>query len=323
MSPAKKKTVLVTGVGAIIGYGIVRCLRQCDTKCHIIGIDIFPDAVGQHWCDDFRQAPRTDSPEYFDFIRKLAEEFRIDLIIPGIEQDVSFWAEKIAEFQNTNTQVVLNPPELIFLSDDKWRTHQALTEGGFSSIPTAIEGVFNDISQQLGLPLLIKPRHSYASKGIKIIHDIDEFEYQRHKLGTNFMAQQIVGNDDDEYTCGVFGDGEGGMLAHINLRRKLGPEGSTSKATVVFNPDLSELLKQLTCFFKPKGPCNFQFRRHQNEFLLLEINPRVSSSTSIRKIFGYNEAQLCIDFYLNKIEIKQPPIQTGTVIRYIEDLLVP
>ena len=44
-------TVLVTGVGAIIGYGAVRSLRKSRTDVRIVGMDIYPDAVGQVWCD--------------------------------------------------------------------------------------------------------------------------------------------------------------------------------------------------------------------------------------------------------------------------------
>ena len=52
----KPITVLITGVGAIIGYGLINNLRKSNYNCRIIGIDIFYDAVGQQWCDKFIQA---------------------------------------------------------------------------------------------------------------------------------------------------------------------------------------------------------------------------------------------------------------------------
>ncbi|WP_373532547.1 ATP-grasp domain-containing protein [Vampirovibrio sp.] len=316
------KTVMVTGVGAIIGYGVIRALRQCGTPVRIIGLDIFSDAVGQHWCDAFRQAPLTSHPEYLPFIHDMVRAFQVDLIIPGIEQDVSFWANHVSEMADMNAQVVLNPPELITLADDKWITHQALVQKQFATIPTVIEGTFESLSQQWGVPFLIKPRRSYASKGIERVFSEADFNYWHQRLGDNFMAQQRVGSDEDEYTCAVFGDGQGRMLAHICFRRTLSGEGSTAKAEVVFNTDLTERLIQLTQAFQPQGPCNFQFRKHQGEFLLLEINPRISSSTSLRTLFGYNEAQLCLDFYLHQREIFQPAVQAGKAVRYIEDVLL-
>ena len=35
--------VLVTGVGAIIGYGIIKSLRQSDYSVYIVGMDIYDD----------------------------------------------------------------------------------------------------------------------------------------------------------------------------------------------------------------------------------------------------------------------------------------
>ena len=67
------KTVLVTGVGAIIGYGILRSLRKTKNKVRLIGADIYPDAVGQAWADDFVLAPPTSSDNYLDWLEKEGE----------------------------------------------------------------------------------------------------------------------------------------------------------------------------------------------------------------------------------------------------------
>jgi carbamoyl-phosphate synthase large subunit len=67
------------------------------------------------------------------------------------------------------------------------------------------------------------------------------------------------------------------------------------------------------------GPTNLQFIELDGKYLLLEINARVSSSTSMRELFGVNEAQMCVDYY---IEGKKPEKETqkyGTIMRYIGD----
>ena len=44
--------VLVTGVGAIIGYGIINSLKmQNEYPIRIVGMDIYDDAYGQFLCD--------------------------------------------------------------------------------------------------------------------------------------------------------------------------------------------------------------------------------------------------------------------------------
>ena len=87
-------------------------------------------------------------------------------------------------------------------------------------------------------------------------------------------------------------------------------------------PELDQRVRRLVELFEPMGPTNFQFRRHEGEFLLLEINPRVSSSTSLRTAFGYNEAEMCIEYFLEQKPPSTPHIRPGCAARYIEDVVV-
>jgi carbamoyl-phosphate synthase large subunit len=133
------------------------------------------------------------------------------------------------------------------------------------------------------------------------------------------MAQPLIGSDNEEYSCAVFADGKCGFSAHITLRRKLSPLGFTEKAEVVDGSDVMQAVSALCFHFNPVGPTNFQFRVHKGELKLLEINPRISSSTSIRAAFGYNEPAMAVDFFLNGTRPTQPEIKRGRAVRYWED----
>ena len=136
------------------------------------------------------------------------------------------------------------------------------------------------------------------------------------------MAQPLIGSDDDEFTVGVFGDGRGNVCASISMQRHLSKEGATANAKIVNHESLNEVVSRLCTHFKPIGPTNLQFRREGLEWKLLEINPRVSSTSSIRTAFGYNEASMCLDFYLNGLLPSQPAIKNGFATRFIEDYVV-
>jgi len=173
----------------------------------------------------------------------------------------------------------------------------------------------------LGLPCLAKPRRSTASKGITIIHSREDFYYWKNKLDKDFMVQEIVGDDEHEYTVGVFGLGDGSFSQSITFSRKLSREGSTVKAQTVDIPELDEEVKKLTALFKPVGPTNFQFRRHKRDYLLLEVNPRFSSSLSLRTAFGFNEPEMCIEYFVENSKPNPAVIRQGTAVRYIEDIV--
>ena len=314
-------TILVTGVGAIIGYGIIQSLRKLPQPVKIIGTDIFSDAVGQHWCDHFEKGVLASSSEHTDFIRRTIQKYSIDLVMPGIEQDVLRLAKDFPTLNEGSAQFVLNDLNLIALAQDKWKLHLKLVQEGFHAIQSSIEGTFEELSRKLGLPFLIKPRKSYASKGIEKVHAIEDFEYWKRKLGENFMAQEIVGHDDAEFTVGAFGLGNGACTQKIVFQRKLSGEGATAKAKVAELPELECLVDRLVEVFRPIGPTNLQFRMHHGRYLLLEINPRFSSSTSLRTAFGFNEPAMCIQYYLEHHTPSTNPIRVGSAIRYIEDLV--
>jgi carbamoyl-phosphate synthase large subunit len=315
-------TILVTGVGAIIGYGIIKSLRRSGFALSIVGMDIYADAVGRHWCDHFEQAVRADDAQYVEFLGSLLEKYNIDLVIPGIEQDVSRMNQERERFESLPTQFALNSPDLISLSDDKWLMHLKLAEARQPRIRSYIDGSFEKISQEIGLPMFLKPRRSYASKGTSLINSAEDFDYWQNKLGDNFMVQELVGAEQDEYTAAVFAYGDGDCSKKIIFKRILSGEGATAKAWVVDEPDLSARIDELVTFFRPRGPTNFQYRRHKGHFLLLEINPRISASTSLRTHFGFNEARMCIEYYLENKRPDAGLIRKGRAVRYIEDYVL-
>ena len=168
----------------------------------------------------------------------------------------------------------------------------------------------------------MKRRRSYASKGLAVIEDEDDFAYFRKKAGSDFMVQPIIGSADREYTVGVFGYGDGSSSRPFQLIRRLSGEGATAKARIVHFDVLDDAVRKLVAAFKPVGPTNFQFRENKGVFYLLEINPRISSSASIRTAFGYNEALLALDFYLGHKRTPAAFAETGSAVRYIADWIV-
>ena len=130
-----------------------------------------------------------------------------------------------------------------------------------------------------------------------------------------------MGNSEEEFTTSAFCDGQGGFYAKMTLRRKLSKDGYTDRAETFELEGVDETLSHLCGHFKPIGPTNFQFRRHNGELKLLEINPRISSSTSIRAAFGYNESAMTINHFLFNKPPAQPEIRKGKAVRYTEDYI--
>ncbi|MFZ5998430.1 MAG: ATP-grasp domain-containing protein [Nitrospirota bacterium] len=316
------KNILVSGASSILGYGILRSLKQSGKSVRLIGTTIYADSVAQYFCDVFELAPPTDDPGYIDWLLKAITKHHVELIIPGIEVDVYKWIEHLPILEKTGVKALLNNRDLILLCKDKWSFHEKLIEMNTPyAIDTSLESDFDVLVDKFGLPFLLKPRRGFGSKGIVTIDSSKTFLKHQHAIGPLLMAQPLIGNENEEFTTSAFCDGNGSYFASMTMKRRLSKSGFTEKAEVVTMDEIQRALVMLCAYFKPIGPTNFQFRKHDGGLKLLEINPRISSSTSIRTAFGYNECNMALEFYLEGKKPTQPLIRKGRAVRYIEDLI--
>jgi carbamoyl-phosphate synthase large subunit len=312
--------ILVTGVGAIIGYGIVRALRRGTYRSTIIGVDANKDAVGQHWCDHFRQGLKAEDKDFPSFLTATCRDYKIDLVIPGIEQDLHRISPERHRYEAGEAKIVLNTHDLIAISQDKWRTHAFFSDKGVPQIKTFIDGEYGALRAELGSPFLVKPRRSYSSKGIFLIETEEDYAYWKHKLADDFMVQERVGDEESEFTVAIFGLGDGSYSDILVFKRKL-CFGGTFHAVVYSDHELESYIARLCALTRPVGPTNVQVMKHKGEYLLLEINPRISASTSLRAAFGFNEPEMCIEYFLMGNCPNKSNARNGKAVRYIEDIV--
>lgn len=316
------KNILVSGASGIVGYGILRTLRKSGMELNLIGTSIYTDSVAQAFCDRFEVARPTSDHGYLSWLYNTIEKHHVDLLIPGIDVDMYKWNDSREEIETKGARVVLNKKDLINLCCDKWSFYEELAKKKSTyAIESTLSDDYDELVSRFGLPFLLKPRKGFGSKGIVRVQNRVDFLHHRHSIGSVLMVQPIIGTDEEEFTTSAFCDGRGGFFCYMTLRRRLSGEGFTERAEVVKPNGIGEALDVLCDYFKPEGPTNFQFRSHDGMLSLLEINPRVSSSTSIRAAFGYNESMMSVDYFLNKVAPKQPVIRNGKAVRYVEDFV--
>ena len=315
-------TILVTGASGIVGYGILKTLRKSGRDFKLVGSTIHESSVAPAFCDVLEIAPFTGGELYYSWLIDVVKKHGIDIMIPGIEIDMHFWSANRELFREA-VDLVLNVRSLVELCRDKWEFYLDLERRSESCIiPTFSTGRFDELAYKCGLPFLLKPKQGYGSKGIIKVNTQEVFQLHASRLGSELIAQPIIGNDHEEFSVSCFGDGKGGFFNIFSLRRKLGPAGFTEWAEVVDDHLFLKTISRLCSYYLPIGPTNFQFRTHNGDLKLLEINPRISSATSIRAAFGYNEALMSVDYFLNSICPSVPETTRGSAIRYLEDHII-
>jgi carbamoyl-phosphate synthase large subunit len=318
--------VCVTGVGAIIGQGIVRSLRASGRTIRVVGVDRSDRSPGPYMVDSFEQksVASEDSPEYKAYWEALIQRHGIQIVLPGLEADMVYLDKNRDWFAFQGVQLALNTPDLIRITSNKWEFGKVLADIGYPVIPSVRPDTWQEAVQKLGVPpLLLKPLQGNGSRGIIKLDNERDFEYWSSKTSGDWMLQRIVGEPDEEYTVGVFGLGNGHFIGPLIFRRRLSLAGNTQEAEVVLDHQILEVaVKKLCQHFSPIGPTNLQFRVEGEIAYLLEINPRFSSSNSLRTAFGYNESVMAIDYYLFNREPMMPTLKQGHAWRYYEDFVI-
>ena len=255
-----------------------------------------------------------------NWLCKTIKKHSIDIIIPGIECDMFLWNLNRKTITSTGAFPLLNNKDLIKLSKDKWIFYKKLIISNPEyAIPTTLDNSFDKFQ----VPFLLKPRCGYGSRGIIKINSIDEFDLYKHKIGEELMMQPIIGSIEEEYTVSAFFNDSSKLIDYLSLKRKLSYEGFTQEAKVV-DYNFTKILNDLAKVFNPIGPTNFQFRMDGDSPKLLEINPRISSATSIRAAFGYNESLMSIDYFINNKtpkKLDKSDIYNKRSIRYTKDYI--
>lgn len=318
---ARAFRILVTGVGALIGQGIATSLRA-GGRSWVLGLDRRITVFAQEVCDETFNKPSLDetSEAYLTFWADLIKVHQIDLIIPGISIDMAFLNANREFFEKQGVSLALNDSNLIKLTENKADFARDYATLDLPQIPTIFGGNWNTAIKKLGhAPFLLKPSVGEGSVGIAQLQDEADFNYWTDRNPGGYLVQRIIGTPHEEYTVGTFGFGDGTYLGPLIFRRTLTRAGNTGEAEVVDHPAIAATTDRIIRHYRPVGPTNLQFRVEGNDAYLLEINPRFSSSCSMRSAFGFNEAEMCIEFFLKDQRPPQPKLRRGIAQRHTAD----
>lgn len=136
----------------------------------------------------------------------------------------------------------------------------------------------------------------------------------------NPIIQQYVGSEDDEYTVGVFSDGQ--KVESIAFRRKLGFGGMTIKAESVQIPEIEKIASAIAKSFSLQGSVNVQLRKEGGEYYVFEINPRLSSTVRLRYKAGFKDCIWWLEMLLyGNTSIEYKPIGRFVGVKTLDDVL--
>jgi carbamoyl-phosphate synthase large subunit len=323
----KKIKIAITGTGSLIGQAIIKSIRASglSRQIEMIGFDYFENTIGSFWTsknfilpDFLKKNVMTQS--WLEKIMQILEKEKIKILFVGLDFELKPFAQYRRTIESeTGCKIMVSSPEVIKISDDKYLTYKFLKDNNLYYPETFLPHELK--KQKIKFPCFIKPRISSRSRDAFVINDKEELNYFLPRI-KNPLIQELVGNPDMEYTCGVICfDAEVRQI--IVLRREL-KDGNTSVAYFSKNTShkIYDYVKKVAQILNPFGACNFQLRLgNDNKPKIFEINARHSGTTYIRALFGFNEVEYILSYILGK-KTKSFSLKEGIVKRYYDEIFI-
>ena len=265
--------------------------------------------------DGFYLSPPAKEVEgYTDFLVELIEREDIHFLLPISEPEIEVLNARRDFFDALGIKLLMNNELIIGNFLDKIKTVQYLATLGISVPRTMLLTEYDD---SWGFPLIVKARSGYGSKSLWKAVEPADIAYLRKKDNGTLIVQECIGNEEEEYTTGVFSDGE--SVCSITFRRKLGYGGLSKEAVLVEDRLMKDLSYRIAKGTKLIGSINVQTRRIDNSFVPFEINPRLSSTLLFRKKFGFDDVNWWVDVLSGKGYSYKQKYLAGIAIRCVSE----
>lgn len=344
MSKNNKITVLVTAVGGrSVGYQIFESLIKYKNNYRIITTGADPFSPGLYEADCGYLVPKADSSVYIKKIIEISKKEKVRVILPGSLPEISVIAKNEEILLREGIIPITNPYSLIAGTEDKLDVYHLLKKHNLLTPDTRELSSVKDAGG-LKYPLLVKPRGgSSGSRNVHILKDKEELSDIFKKLGAEnikLLAQEYVGDEDEEYTVGVVTGMDGRIIDTLVMKRRLiglsrGEEREIegkeyvlstgySQGFFVDQPDVKEYCEKAALTLGAKGPFNIQCRRGKKGVYIFEVHPRFSGSASMRAEMGFNEPHVLIREFLGMEKVNKIPHKLGfAVMRKFANTVVP
>lgn len=303
------KSILVTGIGGVVGQGILRNLRAMPHDFKIIGTNVERVSAGNHLCDEVYQVPFAYDEAYIPRMGELMSVNDIALAIPSTDYEAYY----LSLHQSLLPAVVAaSPHQVTAFCLDKYLNYEKFQE---EEIPFAKSFLPSEYTNEFDR-FVVKPREGRGSRNIYVDPPSPS------SFGDDYVVQEYL--DGPELTTTFYVLQSGDLHGFLTLAREL-EQGNTSRCEVFSDCDgqIEAILKKMVKRFPFRGSCNIQSRVTKTGVVPFEINCRISGTNSVRSQFGFPDVAYTVQELLLDQQPSPPNIRRGSALRIIMDVIYP
>lgn len=304
-----KKSIIVTGIGGVVGQGILRNIVDLALDVDIIGVNVTKVSSGNYLCNRVYEVPFSYDNAYIPAMLEICKKENAALIIPSTDYESFYLAENEALF---DCHVAASAAEITKMCLDKFSNYKGFSNYDIpfaqSVLPSAYTGQFNTC--------IVKPREGRGSRNIFINPTKPE------SFDDTYVVQEYL--EGPEITTTFYVRKDGTLHGLITFVREL-EQGNTAKAEVVsdYDEEMQNIIRKMLLHYHFRGSCNIQSRVTANGIIPFEINCRISGTNSIRSQFGFKDVAYTVQEYFLNETPEAPSVQPGTALRVMLDIIYP
>ncbi|MBL1269219.1 MAG: ATP-grasp domain-containing protein [Halomonas sp.] len=337
MADTQKLKVMLAGIGgASLGTELLKCLTLAG-RYEVFGCDVSPTAYGLYE-PAFSRTFLVQRDDYVNSVIDSCLQVGARWLVPGGEQPMVLLGAASNQLADAGITLVGNLPEVIATFSDKGKTFELLSRLGFT-VPLTVEVRAAADLAEVGMPCIVKPATgSGGSAMVFFAIDVEEAmtytEYIRRAGGVP-LAQEYIDLDEGEFTVGVLTLPDGRLVSSIALRRSLDAKLSIlthgrgglissgySQGYIGDFPTIRARAEAIALAVGSRGAINIQGRVRNGELIPFEINPRLSASTYLRALAGFNEVDILLQYSANGCEPQLTEIREGWYLRSLTECYV-
>ncbi|WP_349921786.1 ATP-grasp domain-containing protein [Aeromonas veronii] len=324
MNITNKVNVMVMAVGSPLGQSILKAVRASPYVDNIYATDISVLAAGLHFENVHPVIlPLVKENSYFDELTSFVEKYDIKVIFPTIAVEHEFFAKYTTYFHERRIHIVSCEASVFEICNDKYESMQYLRRNNIAA-PSTILGCEHDAIEEFikryGFPVVIKPRNGASSNDVFIIKNKARLLALLGAYPEDYFVVQEYLEDPKDYTAGVYVSSSADFNDVIIFERDL-KFGLSYSGKIIIDEGIKKYCLSIANALKSTYSINIQFKMMAGQPYCYEINPRLSSTTSVRAHFGFNEPDMIIREIIGINPLRdQQPAQVGKFMRYWEEI---
>jgi biotin carboxylase len=317
--------LLVTNTRNAQAYAIIRALRPHAQKIvatmegenrlaarlahaansRLVDKRYYTPSPAKDWMAGRIQRENTENEAgYIRAVETICEKEKIDTIFPSFDPHVYVFSKNKERFEKMGILIPVPDYETVITPLDKYRTVRAAEAAGLPCPRTYLpenDDELKRIADEVGFPLVVKPRFTAAGRGTSIVRKFSELsettDLVRKNRGMPLIQEYIPGRRRENFHLVTDRNGElRALFSAINPRNCRTSGGyANGQETTVPNPyyaAAAKVVRKMGWWGGAVVETRVDARDGINK--LMEINPRFGNRLWVRSELGVNEPLMCL-----------------------------